>query len=352
VRRRSNLVCDSVLSPALFSGDSYRSGCRLGRIIAVFRLHVPMRTLNQLSDANLAADTVMTIGSFDGVHRGHQHLLTQLKAQARSTGRQSLVLTFYPHPRAVLRPEAVTTYLSTPQEKAALLEELGLDVLVVLPFTQELANTSAHEFVAGLCSHLRMRELWVGPDFALGSHRRGNIAHLQVLSRQLGFGLHIVTPLCEDGQAISSTRIRALLAQGRVEQVAVMLGRRYEVTAHVVRGVQRGRALGFRTANLQLDPDRALPGDGVYAVWALVEGQRYQAVANIGVRPSFGPGARTLEVHLMDYEGDLYDKVVAVEFAHWLRPEMRFADGERLSQQIAQDVATARSLLSAIAAPH
>lgn len=308
-----------------------------------------MQTLNQLSDANLAADTVVTIGSFDGVHRGHQHLLAQLQAQARSTGRLSLVLTFHPHPRVVLHPEKSTAYLSPLHEKAALLEDLGLDVLVVLPFTKELASTSAQQFVAALHDHLRMRELWVGPDFALGSHRRGNIAHLQILSRQLGFGLHVVTPLCEYGQTISSTRIRTLLAQGQVEQVAGLLGRSYAITAPVVKGVQRGRALGFRTANLQIDPDRALPGNGVYAVWALVEGVRYQAVANIGVRPSFGPGARTLEVHLMDYVGDLYDKTLIVEFVHWLRAERRFADSEHLCQQIAQDVATARQLLGAAA---
>jgi len=227
------------------------------------------------------------------------------------------------------------------------LAALGVDVLVLLPFTPELAATSAADFVQELCEELRMRELWVGQDFALGRNREGDVPYLQALAAELGYILRVVAPLCEGGQPISSTRIRRLLAKGRMREAAALLGRPYRLTGRVVGGARRGRSLGFRTANLSIPPQRALPADGVYAVWVQRGAERYQGVANIGIRPSFDGGERLLEVHLLDFQGDLYGQVLGVEFIQRLREEIRFSSPDALIEQIRKDVQRARELLTA-----
>lgn len=305
-----------------------------------------MKIIHSLDVTQVAFDVVLTIGTFDGVHLGHRHLLEQLVRRARDTGRTSAVLTFHPHPRVLLHPELRPAYLSSPEERAVLLESLGIDLLVILPFTRELAETPAEAFVHQLYTRLRMRELWVGADFALGKGRSGNIASLQALSASLGFTLHVIEPVRNGDEAISSTRIRNLLLKGQVADAASLLGRPYSLSGTVGPGARRGRILGFRTANLHFDPLRATPANGVYAVWAVVDGQRYPAVANMGVRPSFGSGDRLLEVHLLDYEGDLYGKTLTVEFVRRLRPEMRFEDINALIAQVQHDIVEARAILS------
>jgi len=304
-----------------------------------------MRVLDNLDNAKPDTDTIVTIGTFDGVHRGHQYLIEQLVRRAKETQRLSVALTFHPHPRMVLNPTARPAYLSSPEERANILEKLGLDLLIILPFTREMADTSAEAFIGWLCDKLRLRELWVGADFALGRGRLGDVPHLQALASTLGYTLRVVTPLYDGGEPISSTRIRNLLLKGQVEEVARLLGRPYAISGSVVKGVQRGRSLGFRTANLQLDPERAAPADGVYAVWAVVDGERHKGVANLGVRPSFGPGERLLEVHLLDYNEDLYGKKTIIEFVRRLRPEMRFEDTSALVEQIRRDIVAARAAL-------
>lgn len=307
-----------------------------------------MKIIYSFDVAQVASDVVLTIGTFDGVHLGHRYLLEQLVRRARDTERTSAVLTFHPHPRALLHPELRPAYLSSPEERAVLLESLGIDLLVILPFTRELAETPAEVFVYQLYERLRMRELWVGAGFALGRGRGGNIASLRALSASLGFTLHVLDPVRNGDEAISSTRIRNLLFKGQVADAAKLLGRPYSLSGTVSPGVQRGRTLGFRTANLNFDTSRATPANGVYAVWAVVDGQRYAAVANMGVRPSFGAGDRLLEVHLLDYDGDLYGKTLVVEFVQRLRPEMRFGDVNALIAQVQHDIAEARAILSAM----
>jgi len=302
-----------------------------------------MQILNDLQ--NLDRELVLTIGTFDGVHRGHQSLLMLLERRARETARLSAVLTFHPHPRAILHPELRPVYLSTLQDRSATIASFGIDLMFVLPFSPALARTPADDFISTLYERLCMRELWVGPDFALGKDRAGDIETLRHLAAKLGYTLRLIDPVYDDGEAISSTRIRQLLQAGDVAGAARLLGRFYAVSSTVQPGAQRGRSLGFRTANLKLDADRALPANGVYAVWAWVDGQRYAAVVNVGVRPTFDSGDRLIEAHLLDYRQDLYGKDLKVEFVARLRDEMRFGHVSELVEQIRQDVATTRELL-------
>ena len=313
-----------------------------------------MKVVNSIDQIHPQSEVALTIGTFDGVHRGHQRLITRMVESAHRHHRLSAVLTFHPHPRAVIAPGApAPPYLTTTEERAAILESLGVDLLLFLPFTLELANMPAEDFVQMLYTRLRLGELWVGPDFALGHGRQGDVPFLRALGERLGYSLHVVEPMVEDGEIISSTRIRLLLQEGRVAEAARLLGRTYIMWGHVTTGDQRGRALGFRTANLHLDPERAIPALGVYAVWACLgdgvcpQGPCYPAVANVGVHPSFGASREPLlEVHLMDYEGDLYDRTLGIGFIERLRPEMTFPSKEALAAQIRQDIARARRLLA------
>ncbi len=305
-----------------------------------------MEIIDDLPSANLNSDTILTIGAFDGVHRGHQHLIQQMVEEARQTKRLTGLITFYPHPSAVLSPYNPTRYLSTPGEKAALLERLGLDILAILPFDQDMAQTSARDFVVLVSQHLRLAELWVGEDFALGRGRKGDVKALRALGQELGFTVRIIEPLTWQGQIISSTRIRSLLLKGKVRQAAQLLGRYPSLAGEVVRGSQRGHCLGFPTANLEVRQERVVPADGIYAVYARLGEERRRGVANVGVRPSFELGGqRTVEVHILDFAEAIYGCDLVAEFVERLRDERRFAEVEELKAQIEQDIAQARHIL-------
>ncbi|MBC7258870.1 MAG: bifunctional riboflavin kinase/FAD synthetase [Chloroflexi bacterium] len=304
-----------------------------------------MLLIDNWEQAHLEQDTVATIGAFDGVHLGHQFLIRNLVARAKETGRLAMVVTFHPHPVAVLRPDLPIRYLTTPGEKAVLMEQLSLDILAILPFDAQMAQMSAAEFTGALVRHLRLRELWVGPDFALGRNREGDIATLRALGADLGFAVRAVEPFLLDGEVVSSTRIRALLAQGDVRGATRLLGRYPTVAGEVVPGARRGRALGYPTANLEVRQERAVPADGVYAVFAVLGTERYPGVANIGVRPSFDNGARTVETFILDFDQDIYGCDLVVEFVERLRPEQRFPNIADLVRQIGQDVEVARRIL-------
>ena len=306
-----------------------------------------MEIIDDLSSANLNSDTILTVGAFDGVHRGHQHLIQQMVEEARQTKRLAGLITFYPHPSAVLWPYNPTRYLSTPGEKAALLEKQGLDILVILPFDQEMAQTSAQDFIGRVRRHLHMAELWVGAGFALGRARAGNVETLRATGQELGFTVRIIEPLTWQGQIISSTRIRSLLLKGKVCQAAQLLGRYPSLAGEVVRGSQRGHCLGFPTANLEVRKERVVPADGIYAVYARLGEERHRGVANVGVRPSFEiAGQRIVEVHILDFNEGIYGCDLVVEFVERLRDERRFADVEELRAQIERDVEKARRILS------
>ncbi len=289
----------------------------------------------------------LTIGYFDGVHRGHRHLIGQATASARRQGLRAVLLTFYPHPNVVLRG-AEPFCLSTRAEKLALLAELDLDLIVIQPFTPGLAQTRAQRFVDCLVKDVGMVSLWVGPDFTLGYRREGDIAFLQQAGVERGFALNVV----QHEYDVSSSRIRQALRQGDVQLAARGLGRPYRLQGPVVVGAQRGRTMGFPTANVEVAAEQAVPANGVYAAWARLDpvqglpGQElHQAVVNIGTRPTFDNGLRTIEAHLIDLKRNIYGQRLSLDFVARLRPEQRFDSIETLVAQIQRDVEQARQLL-------
>ena len=327
-----------------------------------------MRIIDNLAQATKEREVILSIGAFDGVHLGHQYLIKYLVQRARETESISAVITFHPHPRTVLYPEEPTLYLTTLQEKASLLEGLGLDLLVVLPFTPKLARTSARDFIRSICDHLRIRELWVASGFALGHNREGDVAYLRELGRQMGFDAVVIEPLSLGGEVVSSSRIRSLVMDGKVEEAAKLLGRYPFLTGRVVVGAGRGKRMGFPTANLAIDEGKVIPADGVYAVRVRLGVENHQGVANVGMRPTFDGcklsphkrtkslyarrgeslqgGARTVEAHILDFEGELYGTELRLEFVKRLRPERRYASVDQLIAQMQRDVETARIILS------
>lgn len=300
----------------------------------------------EFATASPPGDTVLTIGTFDGVHLGHQQLLQHLKATASSNGLLSGVLTFRNHPRLVLNPGVNLRYITTLDERVALLKGQGIDLVFAIDFTEELSLLKASEFAYMLSKRLKMRGLVVGPDFALGHNREGDIPALKQLGTELGFWVKPVEPVLMDRIVIRSSVIRSLMAQGDVENASRMLGRWYSLTGLVVEGDRRGRKLGFPTANLSVESGLVIPSDGIYATWAVVEGRRYEAATSIGVRPTFGMNDRTVEAFLLDYEGDLYGKTMTLEFASLLREEQAFTTVEALIEQMKVDVERTRAVLS------
>ena len=291
------------------------------------------------------SSVVATVGAFDGIHRGHQLLLKQVTDRAQALGLGSLCVTFDPHPDVVLYPERHLTYLTDRSEKRRILEELGLDHLLVFEFTPELSMLRPEEFLGEIQKRYRLAELWVGSDFALGRARSGTIAALADIGRTEGFALHVVPPQKVDREVISSTAIRSLLSQGNVGQAQGLLGRPYRMCGRVEKGAARGHELGFPTANLRPDPRQTLPSDGVYAALVPIDGKTWRAVANLGSRPTFQEGERLLEVHLLEFDGDLYGRELAVDFIERLRDVKKFESVDELRQQIAHDVETARAVV-------
>jgi riboflavin kinase / FMN adenylyltransferase len=305
-----------------------------------------MRLIHSFEEAQLTEEAVVTIGSFDGVHRGHRALIKQVRAAALDTQRASVVITFFPHPSVVLG-RAQPFYLTSPEEKLVQLNQAGVDWLIELPFTAETAQVRAAEFVEQLIKHLHLRELWIGHDFALGYKREGNAEFLAQLGQARGFTVHTVDPLTNDGEIISSSNIRAALREGDVSHATHLLGRPFRVSGAVVPGDGRGRTIGIRTANLDVWADHALPANGVYACRAWVGHIPYRAAVNVGVRPTVtNETRRTVEAHLLDCDKNLYGLNIALDFFERLRGEQKFANVTELVAQIRSDVETTRQLLS------
>ena len=289
-------------------------------------------------------ETVVTIGVFDGVHQGHRHLLRQVIELA---GDQYVptVVTFSNRPITVLRPGTEPSYLTTLEQRIDLIKEQGILTVISLEFTLELAQVTAADFASGLSESLMMKGLILGPDSAIGKDRQGDLAFMQQQGEQLGFWARSVDTLEIEGQPVKSRRIREAVASGNLEVCPGLLGRNYTLSGVVVVGDQRGRTLGFPTANITVDPQVLLPGDGIYATWAIIDGERHQAATSIGIRPTFGLSQRLVEVFVMDFNADLYGKTIGVEFIKKVRDQERFDGLDALIKQIHQDVDDCRLVL-------
>lgn len=288
---------------------------------------------------------VLTIGNFDGVHKGHLALFDRVKERARAIGGQSAVMTFEPHPIKVMKPGNGPPLITLGEQKLRLIGDADIDVIFFIPFSKQFAAISAQDFVQDiLLKKIGMKELVVGYDYAFGRNREGNIKLLKDMGNDFGFAVHVVDPIRIDDSLVSSTSIRKLVQEGNLSKAKNLLGRDYQICGRVVKGKNRGGALlGFPTANLKL-VDELTPKIGVYAVTVLIGDDIYEGLTNIGYNPTFGNGVFSVETHILDFSGDLLGKSIKVNFIQRLRDEKTFDTVKDLAEQIGQDVRDARDL--------
>ncbi len=291
--------------------------------------------------------TWLTIGTFDGVHLGHQEIIRHLIAGAHEAGTQTVVLTFFPHPAVTLGKRQGAIYISNPEDRAAILGDLGVDVIVTQLFNLDTAALSAEEFMTWAKERLDFSHLIVGYDFALGRGRTGNVAYLTELGSRLGFSVDVFDPIWLEGEPISSSQVRLALANGEIEKAAKLLGRPFFLRGPVIHGDGRGRTIGIPTANIDFWQELVLPRPGVYACLARVDGKIWKAVTNIGFRPTFVDQALVpkVETHLLDFENDLYGKEIKLDFIARLRDEQKFSGIDSLVAQIQVDIQKTRDIL-------
>ena len=306
-----------------------------------------MSDLPDFTGPSPSRPAAVTIGVFDGVHRGHLGLLAQLRTVAAARGLATVVVTFKNHPLTVLRPDVDVTYLMPFQRRLELLEAAGVDRVVPIDFTRALSELTAREFVTALRGGLSMRHLVAGPDFALGKGRAGTLDVLRGLGAEIGFEVAEADPSVAGGVRVSSTEARRRLAEGAVSEAAELLGRPFRLTGEVVKGDQRGRALGYPTANLKTAPRMALPADGIYATLAHVGGRALPSATSVGVRPTFDVVDRTVETFILDFDEEIYGAELALDFVERIRPELQFDSVEALIERMDEDVEQARGILAA-----
>lgn len=291
--------------------------------------------------------SALTIGVFDGVHRGHQRLIAKVMQEASDKGCAAGVVTFRNHPDSVFNPDFKPRYITALDERIRLIERLGVDFVAPVTFDRAVAGIRARDFAAMLTRRLGMRALVAGPDFAMGYKREGNVEALAAMGAEMGFSVSVVDLLSEGDAAVRSTNIRRALAAGDVSGVAKQLGRNYAVSGVVVSGEKRGRTLGFPTANLEVGGDMAIPANGIYATRAFVDGECHMAATSIGTRPTFDGKGRTIEAFLLGFDNILYNKELRLEFVSRLRDELKFDSVEALLEQMALDVEETRAILEA-----
>jgi riboflavin kinase/FMN adenylyltransferase len=299
-----------------------------------------MKIYQQLTDFHPPHFSVVTSGTFDGVHLGHQKILRRLQELASSKQGETVLLTYWPHPRLILQPQDKSLrLLSTLSEKVKLLEEMGIDHLIILPFTEELSQMSSAEFIQTiLVEKIQTKTLVIGYDHKFGKNREGSFEYLQSHSHLFGFAIEEISRQDVDDLGVSSTKIRTALAQGDISTANKYLGRPYDLSGQVVTGQQIGRSLGFPTANIQIADDyKLLPRDGAYAVLAEVNSIQYKAILNIGDRPTVDGEKKTIEAHLIDFEGDLYGQDLRIYFQEFLREEKKFESLDALKNQLVVD---------------
>ena len=288
----------------------------------------------------------LTVGVFDGVHRGHQQIIRKLVAGAHENELPAVVLTFDPHPATVFGRGDIKL-LTLPGERARLLGEYGVDVVITHPFDRAVADTTAFDFMERLKTQLRLVHLVLGYDSTLGKNREGNAARLAEIGSELGYAVETVSALGDESGVISSTEIRKLVTVGKVEEAARLMGHPYRLQGLVTHGDQRGRGIGFPTANLGYAREKVLPAGGIYACWAYVRDERYKAAVNLGTNPTFTPDKQTLnvEAYLLDFDRDIYGEMMRLEFVARLRDELKYASVDALIKQIQTDVEQTREIL-------
>ncbi len=308
-----------------------------------------MQVEEELAGLSPKTDMLLTIGVFDGVHLGHKYLLSQLKELARQQGLLSGVITFRQHPQEVISPQTKLPFLTDLTDKTNLLKNEGVEAIITLSFTRELAQLSVHQFLNLLKKYLRIRGLVIGPDFALGQKREGDADTLRALGQDMNFSVTVIPPIMINGAVVSSTAIRNALADGDMEKARSMLGRYFSLHGQVIPGARRGIDLGFPTANLDVNSEQALPAEGVYATRAYIDDKAYQSMTNIGRCPTFGEGKRTVEVYILDYQGDLYRHELKIDIVKRLRSEIKFDTTKELRKQIIEDIKQGRAILNSSA---
>ncbi len=306
-----------------------------------------MRYIHSLNELSLQKSW-LTIGVFDGVHLGHQEIIRTLVQGAKKAQTTSVVLSFYPHPAGVLGKRKEIKYLTTSHEKTELLAELGVDIFLEHPFNTQIAALTAERFMANLQTHLSPEKLLIGYDFALGKKRQGDAKKLTELGITNGYTVQTFSPVSHGTETVSSSLVREALLSGRVCNAHQLLGRPYSLRGVVVHGDGRGRTINIPTANLQVNEEKFLPRQGVYACRAYLNEREYQAVTNIGIRPTFNADQEkaSIEVHLLDFDKNIYDETLKVEFLAHLRDEVKFSGVDALLKQIHTDIAKAKEILA------
>ena len=312
---------------------------------------MPDRVIDPALPSGIPSDgrgTVVTVGTFDGVHLGHRAVLEEIRDRASATGRRAVLLTFHPHPLRIVRPEATPPLLTTPVEKKEILAETGLDYAVFLAFSPALSRYSPRRFVEEiLVGRLRLDELVIGHDHGFGRGRAGDVTLLREIGTELGFAVDVVEPVLIEGAAVSSSLIRKAVSEGRLEAARTRLGRPYSARGVVVRGEQRGRDLGFPTANLSIDAtEKLLPPSGIYAVRGVLKRGVFAGALHLGPRPTFQGSPPSIELYLLDFGGEIYGEEVRVDFIRFLRPVRAFGSVASLVRQMELDVAEVRRVLA------
>jgi riboflavin kinase / FMN adenylyltransferase len=304
-----------------------------------------MKIFRHIDDQGLlVSGTVATMGNFDGIHLGHQTLVRNTVEESQRLGYPSTVLTFEPHPFKVLAPERAPSLILSYEDKMALLQSLGVDIVVAQRFDLQFASIAADEFVCRfLVDRLKIKKLWVGRDLRFGQGRKGGTDNLLRLAPGAGFEVGVLDPILLDGIRISSSRIRQLVEEGRVDEVRPMLGRYHFVSGRIVRGHRRGQKLGFPTANIATETE-VVPLNGIYATLIQVKNKQWLSVSSIGVNPTFGDGPRTVESFILDFDGDIYGERVKLAFVQRIRDEKKFVLVKDLIGQMDEDVKRAKAL--------
>jgi riboflavin kinase/FMN adenylyltransferase len=304
-----------------------------------------MKHYQSLQEISLK-NSYLTIGVFDGVHRGHQQIIHKLVVGAHVQSAPAGVLTFDPHPAKVLSGQEIK-YLTTPEERAEILGELGVDFVITQRFTHDLSTLSAREFMSQLKKSLGLKHLLIGYDFALGKGREGNAARLTELGKIMDYTVEVIPAISDESGVISSTEIRKLVSTGNVAEAAKLLGRHYSISGEVIHGAGRGKKINFPTANIDYPKQKVIPSNGIYVCWAYLGSEKFMAATNIGVNPTFTPERQvpSLEAYLLDFDRDIYGQELKLEFVARLRDELKFDSIEALIKKIHQDVENTREIL-------